>query len=162
VWTVPVGGGPTEVSVDARTGHAFVVLHPGLCVLDARTGRVLYTAAVGATPSRVVVQNPRDVVIDPRTSRAYVINPHVVNRTIPRPFDSVSVLDARNGRVLGRLPVGRGPVALAEDEATHHLFVVNTEGGSPAGTSATTDNAWGWVPQGLRPWLSWRPHQGRP
>jgi len=144
--TVAVDGSPTEVSVDAVTGRAFVLLNPGVATLDARTGALLHTVAVGTAPDKAIVHNPQDLVVDARTSHVFVTE---IN-------DAVSVLDARSGRVLGRLPAGQGPVALALDEAHSQLLAVNPVGAVPQGAGRTPSaSEWAWVPQGLRHWLPW-------
>lgn len=155
--TVAVGASPGSLVVDAHAGRVFVVTDRGTCVLDTRTGSLLRTVAAGTSSSNAVDHNPIDVAVATRKGRAFVINAPAYDRHGTRLGDSVSVLDARSGRVLRRLPVGRSPVALALDEGTNRLFVVNMEGGSPPGMSVTRGAEWGWVPQAARRWLPWLP-----
>lgn len=150
--TVPVAPHPAAAVVDERTARAFLlhgrvltqsttwsglvppsVLGPqagpvGVTVLDARTGAVLRTLPVGGdlgngTPFHHVIDQ---LAVDVRRNRVIVIN-----RVGPGSTGdgSVSVLDARTGRVLQTIGVGRLPTELAVDEATARLFVVNSNAG---------------------------------
>ena len=68
----------------------------------------------------------------------------------------MSVFNARSGHLLYTLRVGRHPYALAVDETTARLFVVNTNSGCvPAAPSL-----WDRLPAGVRHALPWLP--GRP
>jgi YVTN family beta-propeller protein len=100
----------------------------GVSVLDTRTGAVLRTLTVGGdlgdgTPPHHVIDQ---VAVDVRRNRVFVIN-----RVGPGSSGegSVSVLDARTGRVVQTIAVGRRPTELAVDEATARLFVVNSNAG---------------------------------
>src|SRR5438067_11682396 len=68
VLIVPVGASPSHVTVDARTGRAFVTnsSDSSLSVLDARSGTILRTVAVGAAPSALAV--------NAHTGRVFVVN----------------------------------------------------------------------------------------
>jgi YVTN family beta-propeller protein len=101
IRSVRVVSGPTAVAVDERVGHAFVTsdgvtdstgqpIGVGtLSLLDARTGAVLRTVAVGSQPDTPAV--------DEMTGRVFVAN-----------YDSgtVSVVDATSGRVRATVAVG--------------------------------------------------------
>jgi YVTN family beta-propeller protein len=77
-------------------------------LLDARSGTVLHTAAIG--------KNSSGVAIDGRTQRAF----------IPNSDDgTVSVLDTVTGRVVRTVQVGALPYAVAVDERTSRVFVIN-------------------------------------
>jgi YVTN family beta-propeller protein len=150
--TSAVGTNPTTLAVAARTGRVFVVNRGDgtVSVLDARTGAVLRTVAVGAIrPQAVSFTNAVDVVVDERDGRAVVLNGSARDRAGNHTTGSVSVLDAGSGRLLRTVTVGRAPVAAAVDETTGRLFVVNN---APEGHGGE-QNAWGWVPAELRPWL---------
>src|SRR5205823_1761384 len=100
---------PWAVAVDDRTGRVFVLgggiddayvrplgMSGTVSMLDARTGAVLRTVAVGVGPSAIAV--------DERRGRVFVANTS---------SNSVSVLDARGGALLRTVVVGAGPSAAA-------------------------------------------------
>jgi DNA-binding beta-propeller fold protein YncE len=68
----------------------------------------------------------------------------------------VRVLDGRTGRLLHTVAVGRGPAALAVDESSGHVFVVNSYGTPASPGSLSRLVAWGrpWLPAWGRSWLS--------
>jgi YVTN family beta-propeller protein len=99
-------------------------------VLDARSGAMVRTVAVGALPV--------DVALDEAGGRVWVVN---------QESNTVSVLDARSGTVLSTVAVGLAPSAIAVDGRNGFAFVLNGGGTSP-GTAA-----WNWVPGWLRRWL---------
>ncbi|HKC72626.1 MAG TPA: hypothetical protein VKF37_00270 [Chloroflexota bacterium] len=74
--------------------------------LDARTGTVLHTVAVGV--------GPRAIAVDERRGRVFVANTR---------SNSVSVLDAGSGALLRTVVVGAGPSAAAVDERIGKVFV---------------------------------------
>ena len=110
---------PRAVAVDDRTGRV-VVLSRGIddayvppiglsgtvSALDARTGTVLHTVAVGV--------GPRAIAVDERRGRVFVANTR---------SNSVSVLDAGSGALLRTVVVGAGPSAAAVDERIGKVFV---------------------------------------
>jgi len=121
------GNCPLALAADAATGHAFVYLPPPynagssyVSVLDTRSGRVLHTAATGFSEVSDV-----DLALDHRTGRAFVVDTNVLGPTVS--LNTLTVLDMRSGRPLRvKLPrLGQGPPALAVDEQTGRLFVVN-------------------------------------
>jgi YVTN family beta-propeller protein len=86
--------------VDTRTHRVFVVNGNfggtgTVSVLDARTGGLVRTVAVGHTPYAVAV--------DERAGHAFVTN---------NGDDSVSVLDTHSGTVLRSVTVGESPSAV--------------------------------------------------
>jgi DNA-binding beta-propeller fold protein YncE len=167
--TILVGRDPATVVAGEPTGRVFVVHgrpghrgyfidngSSGTDVLDARSGARLRTAAVGASPADDIgaAIYTHLVAVDPRTGHAFVIDRPAVDRKGTSTRGSVSVLDARSGRVLRRIPVGTAPMALAVDETTTRLFVVNED---PERMPGKRPNLWGWIPRAVRrgvPWLS--------
>ncbi len=165
---IKVGPNPARVVVDERTGRVFVVhgrggpryaSHSSLALfasintsgttmLDARSGAVLGSVAVGGSPvDDVGYVDAINVAVDQRRGRVFVINQTATAALNNAVHGSVSVLDATTGRLLRTIPVGRHPISLAVDEATARLFVVNTNSGC---VSADT---WGWIPGSIRHWL---------
>jgi YVTN family beta-propeller protein len=78
-------------------------------VLDATSGRVLRSIAVGSVPWAVAV--------DAATQRAFVA-------TVGE--GTVSVLDTRSGAVLRTVRVGQVPIQVAVNARTRQVFVVNS------------------------------------
>ncbi len=112
--------------VDARTDRVFVTRYGGaggkgyVDVLDARTGTLLRAVPVGKFTVAAV--------LDERTGRLFALNQeHRDSRCacFPVGSGSVSVLDARDGRVLRTIAVGTAPGAATVDVATNRVFVVN-------------------------------------
>jgi len=110
--TVVVSGVPTALAVDEQTGRAFVTLRGAtdrrgalvmgtghVAVLDVRTGRVLRTVAVPATPSVVAVAAG--------TGRVFVAG------AVSSGDGRVSMLDAVTGRLLHTSMVGAYPDSIA-------------------------------------------------
>ena len=163
--TVWVGRDPATVVVDASTSRVFVVHGRGgskglradsgaggTDVLDARSGRVLHMLAVGALPVDDVgtALYPHMVALDEQRGHLFVINRTLRDRAGQPTAGSVSVFDAVSGRVLHTIAVGWAPMALAVDETTARLFVVNKDGGGLLGNSQSN---WAWVPHAWRSWL---------
>jgi YVTN family beta-propeller protein len=68
-------------------------------------------------------------------------------QNMPMGSGSVSVLDARSGRLLRTIPVGVAPSAIAVDERAGRAFILNSGGtwedkGGP--------DTWRWVPAWIR------------
>jgi len=141
--TLHVADFPRQVVADARTGHVFVSDTYSVYMLDAASGRTLRTLsmignepgamAVDARTHRVFATNGGQVrVIDTR-SGSVVASPTLVPDSTVSDFavderrgwvvatsyrnadlaGTVSVLDARDGRVLRRTAIGVRPVAVA-------------------------------------------------
>jgi YVTN family beta-propeller protein len=165
VRTLHVGQDPAEVAVDARTSRIFVVygrgggkaltsgiLPGGTEVFDERSGRLLHAVAVGDVPVDDVgsAVYPHMVAVDEVRGHVFIIDRSRLDRSGDPVAGSVSVLDAATGQILDTIPVDWAPVALALDETTGRLFVVNKDGRGPAGYA---QESWAWVPSWLRPWL---------
>ena len=84
---------------------------------------------------------PTTVVLDARTSRAFVAN-----------LGSVSVLDTRNGTVVATTLVGRIPSDAAVDTRTDRVFVANRGEGTVSVLDARNGRLVATVPVGHGPW----------
>ncbi len=121
-----------------------MVIGPTLDGLSPRSSRVAAGSgnwadvgeAVGQSAPAVRIiplgQNPSDLVLDPTPSRDAPDGHIFVSIQGPTdPYGNlvgagiVRALDARDGRTMRDVRVGYAPVALALDERTGHLFVVN-------------------------------------
>jgi YVTN family beta-propeller protein len=133
-----LGGPQIAMAVAQRTGHVFVAWKGGydtgqVTMLAGATGRVLHTLAVKPGPQPAPPPGLRDeptaLAVDERLGRVFVAcldqdNVHGLGVGA----GAVSVLDATSGALLTTLPVGRGPSAVAVDESTQRVFVLNNEG----------------------------------
>jgi YVTN family beta-propeller protein len=115
-----------------------------LSILDAHSGTLLQTVAVG--------QNPDAVAVDARKGRVYVASQGATDAAgNPVGPGSVEVLDARSGQIMRTITVGVAPNAIAVDERTGDAFVVN------AGGPLSRPSTWAWVPRWMRRWLPFLP-----
>jgi YVTN family beta-propeller protein len=126
--------------VDLVSGHVFVANSADntVTMLDARTGRVLHTTAVGG--------DPEQLQINPHTARTFVLN---------QTDGSVSVLDTRTGAVLHTLRLGAA-LAPGQDQRSRETFAFDSFSGTrssvavpESGLEVVQD-----APQGTRLWSS--------
>src|SRR5579883_3274941 len=115
--TIPLAASshPRRIAVDERSGHVFVEsVGPldssgaltgagAVAMLDATTGAMLGSAAVG--------RGPLALAVDSRTSRVFAAN-----------YDdnTVSLISAVTGHLLGTANVGNSPIAFAVDALRGH------------------------------------------
>jgi len=115
--TLTVPGQAMRMAVDEVANHVFVAswspvgLNGSVSMLDARTGLIVRTVAVGRMPGALA--------IDERTGRVFVVN---------RQSNSVSVLDARTGSVLRTTLVGRASLAVTVDDRISRAFILSSTG----------------------------------
>jgi YVTN family beta-propeller protein len=112
-------GGPRAVAVSARSGRAFVASGDSLILLDARSGAVLRAVPTGIG---TLAGNPVAVAVDERLSRVFVANVSLPDANSPWD-NSLVLLNARTGDVLGNLPLDAPPVAVAVDTRTERVFL---------------------------------------
>jgi YVTN family beta-propeller protein len=135
--TVGVGLSPSAVAVDERTGRVFVANdgERSVSVLDAYSGTVLRTVRVGFGPIAIAT--------DDREGRVLVANEGVTDSAgHPLGDGSVSMLNARGGKVLGTVGVGMSPSTIAVDQQRGRAYVLNrvsANGGVVNGTLSVLD-----------------------
>lgn len=160
---------PTDVTVDAGAGRAFVALlgpvrrgsanngsivpigHGSVAMLDARAGRIVRTVATGVASFAVTV--------DPRDRRVLVANVGTLDYSGSGALDgagSVTILDERTGEVLRTAPAGVFPAQVAIDARRGRAFVVNVGG------TVRVRDPWAWLPPWLRRALPFIPRVPRP
>ncbi len=150
---VPTGNFPRSPAVDERTARVFVANQASgtMNILDARTGRLLRTVAVGRGPlgpsaapvvdeaaGRVffAAYGSRDNVVMLDAASGAVLRrvtvsalPEVIavdrriGRVIVAGAGSASVLDARTGAVLSTTALPGSPGKLLADESGHRAFI---------------------------------------
>ena len=143
VHAVPVSGSPGTLAVDERTGYVFVANHDdnSVSMVDAASGRIVRTVALGLPP--------RAIAVDQRRARVVVLTSE---EFVPSaPAGQVQVLDGRTGRLLHTVAVGADASALALDERTGQVFAaaMNVYGMPPGSDSTRLVRTW------LRRWLPW-------
>jgi YVTN family beta-propeller protein len=153
--TVTIGGQPTALAVDERRGRVYVVDGGAgtLSLLDAHSGRLLCTVPVDPTPNPDYAL-PDALAVDAARDRVYLSTWGPLAQgpgglTLGGP-GTLWVLDARTGTVRRRLTVGVAPQAVAVDERSGRVVVVNGGGVIRAPQSWLT--AW---TQQARAWLPW-------
>jgi DNA-binding beta-propeller fold protein YncE len=142
-----VDGPVNGLAVDSQSGHLYVTVGQALDELDPQTGQRLRAIAVGV--------NPGAVAVDAQRGRVFVANTGDVDDTgSPLGPGSVSVVDARRGTVVQTVAVGVDPQAMAVDERSGRVIVVNTGGVVPRA------DPWARIPGWLRRWLPFVPPAG--
>ena len=121
-----------------RTGHVFVSWEGGydtgrVTMLDGAMGRVLHTLTVKPGPQPAPPLGLRDeptaLAVDERLGRVFVAClDHDNVHGLGIGAGAVSVLDATSGALLTTVAVGRGPAAIAVDDSTRRVLVLNDEG----------------------------------
>jgi YVTN family beta-propeller protein len=157
--TIAVGPYPALVAVDAPVGRVLVVhswgrpadagpgsLGGGTDVLDAHTGQLLATLAVGAVAPESIGQGvlPSLVALDERRGHAFVLERVADDPAAGR----VIMLDDREARILRSIAVAPFPVALAVDASAGRLFVLHA-----FASCHTSASAWAALPASVRRWL---------
>jgi YVTN family beta-propeller protein len=103
----------------------------GVPVQSVPSGAVLRTVVVGT--------NPTAMAIDAQTARAFVLTEGALGSLgYPIGPGRVSVLDTHSGGVVRTVAAGTGPLAVAVDDTTGRVFVVNEGSFSSSGLQAGT------------------------
>jgi len=144
----------TFIIVDARSGRVFRAgrVRAGYEVadmLDARTGHVIRSIPLAIPMSAIGA-----ATVDAHSGRLIVVSDGRMNG--PGSFigsGSVTVVDVPSS-ISHRVSVGVHPVAVAVDERTGHVFVVN------GGGVVRDADRWGWLPGWLHDKLPFLPPPG--
>lgn len=166
---------PAALLADDRTGRLIVLGYNSATIVDARNGAVAGSLNAGGagggantSPSFAGAAAPAipGVAVDPRNGHLLVTSQgpsHYISLpgspTTVQVFDgpgTVSVLDGRNGALIGALPVGLTPGAIAIDGRTGRAFVLDNGG------SALASDPWAWLPGWLRDRLPFLPTSNPP
>ncbi len=87
------GVGGNGAAVDAKTGHGFTSDHPKISMFDTRTLTLIKSIDVGAA-------RPDGIYLDPFNEHVYVFS---------HPTKDATVIDAKDGTVLGTIDLGGTP-----------------------------------------------------
>ncbi len=131
---VPSGGYAGVLAIDPGGKQLYVATNVGVQVVRLSDGRVQNTIAVQG--------EIRAMAVDARRHRLYILQGDTSHD------GTLSMIDLRRGAVVTTKPVGLAPTALAVDEQSGRVVVVN-QGGS----RQVTDR-WGFLPDWLRTRLS--------
>lgn len=126
-WTVDLPEPPTAAVVDARSGRAYIAadgVAAGsdryLLTLDTATGRVLHAVTLD--------YDPRGVALDAARGRVVVVNEATLDSSgSPSGPSSVSILDARGGRIQRTVRLDAAPSAVAIDARSGRALIVEGE-----------------------------------
>jgi DNA-binding beta-propeller fold protein YncE len=88
-----VGVGGNGAAVDPKSGHGFTSDHPKVSMFDVKTKTLIKSIDVGAA-------RPDGIVFDPFNQRVYVFS---------HPTKDATVIDAKDGAVLGTIDLGGVP-----------------------------------------------------
>ena len=127
-----------ELALDTATRRLFVAngLSNTVGVVDAASGGLVRTVAVGAYPLRIALDVPRRrVLVLTNAGRAFGAG---------ATDSTLVVLDARDGAVLRTIPLGQPATLLAVDSVSGHLVM-----GVSSIQVGPTD-PWSWVPSAVR------------
>lgn len=141
---------PMAVAVDGVTGRIFLLNSAdndynvgvgisGISVLDERSGALVRVIALPPDPNLAVI------AVDERRGRDYIAAQGASTATDAfMGSGRLYVLDARSGALLRAIGVVVARVAVAVDERSGHVFVLN------AGGTERVADPWGWAPSWLR------------
>lgn len=101
-----IGASPRAVAVDEHSGHVFVATAEGVTALDGNSDRTLYSVKLDVQPWTVLV--------DTHVGHVIVIGYH-----------GTAILDATTGAIVHADHVGYAQAAVALNERTDQVFVVN-------------------------------------
>jgi DNA-binding beta-propeller fold protein YncE len=175
VRSIPTGNSTADMAIAARTGHVFVTIFGplpvgarlgtgrtlllpspvrigSLQVLDARSGRIQRTIPIGWSTQGVAVDEQRGLVFVASAGSFDTSSGEYTHA------GSLSVVEARSGKIRQTVSVGVDPRYVAIDRHANRLFVINvgTAGGFGWGHAP---NPWEWMPAGLRQLLPFVPRQ---
>src|SRR5213592_647801 len=105
-------------------------------MLDATSGRLLRTIALGLRPAGLAV--------DERTGHVFVTARRTTTGSSAQ--GSLCILGGWRGAIVRAIPLD-SPGAVAVDQRSGHVFVINDQ------EIAHVSDVWGWVPGWLRHWL---------
>ena len=107
---IPVSGSVVSLAVDSALNRVYATTANGLVVIDGVTGSVLTTVSTGSA-------NSSGVAVDDSSHMVYVTNTD--------PNGTVTVVDGTTDTVVGAVPVGELPEAVAVDSVDHKVVVAD-------------------------------------
>ena len=135
IRTIPLGSTPLGLAVDAATGRAFVVSNTDgtVAVIDVKAGRLLRTVLVGDGPTGVAVdeRDGRVVVSNTNTDVTQQTGQFFLLRSQWSGLSSLSLLDARTGRLVRSIPASASLAGSVADARQRRLLVATDDDPQP-------------------------------
>lgn len=134
--SIPVGGEPSSIAVDASTGEVYVSnsADGDVSVIDESTNTVLTTIDVGGDPAGIAVDEDTGLVFVTDFDRSLL-----------------DVIDTESNSLIGTVPVGLGADGVAVDEATGMVFVANSNDNTVSVLNESTGEVTHTIPVGVYP-----------
>jgi hypothetical protein len=117
-----MNGGGNGAVVDPKTGHGFASSHPDLSMFDAKSMQMIRTIDPNADDPTATPKFSGDgIYFDPSDERVYVGS---------HPTRDLLVIDAKDGKMLGRIPLGGVPEQTVSDgKGTLYAVLQDSAGG---------------------------------
>ena len=114
VESIPVGGTPTDLLItpDGKTAVTVNMGNGNLSVVDLQAGAVVRTIPAEVSPNKAILT---------QDGRIFVTN---------RGSNTVSVLGLADGKILGRIKVGKGPMDIMLSKDGSEAYVSNYQDGT--------------------------------
>jgi len=116
---------PRGTTANVGSEHVFVISGNAVSMIDARTGQIDYSTSVGVHPWSILESTPLE--------RVYVLTGTYFDaNSDPNELGTVSTLDARTGKIVRNLTLGRAafafsPSAIAVDPVANRVWVLSTD-----------------------------------
>lgn len=149
--SLPLGGDPWGLALDARTNHLVVGLYTSdvygsgeygtthILTLDAGSGRVVNDLSLGTVEGR-------SLVLDAHAGRAFVLTNNLTGAFSSTPTKNkgiVTIIDTVSGALVRQTLLIGQPADMAIDEQTSHIVVAD-DGPSPVMQTAPSTRARAW------------------
>ena len=117
-----MNGGGNGAVVDPKTSHGFASSHPDLSMFDTKSMQMIKTIDPNAdNPTANPKFSADGIYFDPSDDRVYIGS---------HPTKDLIVLDARDGKVLGKIPLGGVPEQTVSDgKGTLYAMLQDSAGG---------------------------------
>lgn len=132
--TLPVGSTPTDVLItpDGKTAITVNKGSSNLSVVDLASSSVVRTIPAEVSPSKAVLTRQGEILVTNKGS------------------GTVSVLNLIDGRILGRIKVGKGPVDICLSQDESQAYVSNYQDGTLSILDVRTGAVTGTTPPSLK------------
>ena len=136
--TIRLGRVTWEISVNPKTGTAYVADGGKVSVISGRTNTVVANISAGGAPFGDLA----GLAVDPKTNTIYATSFLA---------DVVLVINGRTNTVEATIPVGGAPFGVAADPKTDTVYVANSGGDSVSVINGRTNTVTATIPMSLGP-----------